>query len=480
MKTLVIIDGKSVFYRGYFAMGALSTSDGTPTSGVYGFATIATEIVKKLQPTKVVVAWDKAKTSTAKRLAIYPEYKAGRTKPPEDFFAQIPLLKELIFALGWEFLEADEYEADDIIGTLARQADEKGDYMTYIVSSDLDMLQIVDENTRMYRLIKGFSNIEEIDVSAIEKKYGILKNQFLDLKALKGDNSDNMPGVPGIGEKTAVKLLNEYGSLRGIYKHIDEISGAIKKKLEEGKESAEMSYELAKILTDAPVQLDETKDLTIEPERIVAALKKLEFNSLIRKIVPSAYQDLKYVVKVDLWMELIVSVSELIRKNYNLKQGNVWYSTGHMSNPVYKIELTPENHIIIYDSEIEYMEYKLNGIWLYVDNYAKPDLFIFDLSSCPKFEFSNHTDIVRVNVNDGQYYITSKEYECGTFERDGNRIAVSDKLSVAYRYEEDVFLAIGEQFSKVILPIGDEKLIELNNYNRTEVNDYKVKKIFDI
>lgn len=283
MKTLVIIDGKSVFYRGYFAMGALSTSDGTPTSGVYGFATIATEIVKKLQPTKVVVAWDKAKTSTAKRLAIYPEYKAGRTKPPEDFFAQIPLLKELIFALGWEFLEVDEYEADDIIGTLARQADEKGDYMTYIVSSDLDMLQIVDENTRMYRLIKGFSNIEEIDVSAIEKKYGILKNQFLDLKALKGDNSDNIPGVPGIGEKTAVKLLNEYGSLRGTYEHIDEISGAVKKKLEEGKESAEMSYELAKILTDAPVQLDETKDLTIEPERIVAALKKLEFNSLIKK-----------------------------------------------------------------------------------------------------------------------------------------------------------------------------------------------------
>lgn len=283
MKTLVIIDGKSVFYRGYFAMGALSTSDGTPTSGVYGFATIATEIVKKLQPTKVVVAWDKAKTSTAKRLAIYPEYKAGRTRPPEDFFAQIPLLKELIFALGWEFLEVDEYEADDIIGTLAKQADEKGDYMTYIVSSDLDMLQIVDENTRMYRLIKGFSNIEEIDISAIEKKYGILKNQFLDLKALKGDNSDNIPGVPGIGEKTAVKLLNEYGSLKGVYKHIDEISGAVKKKLEEGKKSAEMSYELAKILTDAPVQLDEIKDLTIEPERIVAALKKLEFNSLIRK-----------------------------------------------------------------------------------------------------------------------------------------------------------------------------------------------------
>ena len=283
MKTLVIIDGKSVFYRGYYAMGNLSTAEGVPTSGVYGFATIAMEIVKKLKPNKVVVAWDKAHTSTAKRLAIYPEYKAGRVKPPEDFYAQIPYLKELILALGWDFLEADEYEADDIIGTLARQADEKHDYMTYIVSSDLDMLQIVDENTKMYRLLKGFSNIEEMDIQAIEEKYGILKSQFLDLKALKGDNSDNIPGVPGIGEKTAVKLLNQYGDIQGIYDHIEEITGSTRKKLIDGKDSALMSYRLAKIMTDAPVDLDKIPELVIDQDRIVAALKKLEFNSLIRK-----------------------------------------------------------------------------------------------------------------------------------------------------------------------------------------------------
>ena len=283
MKTLVIIDGKSVFYRGYYAMGNLSTAEGVPTSGVYGFATIAMEIVKKLKPNKVVVAWDKAHTSTAKRLAIYPEYKAGRVKPPEDFYAQIPYLKELILALGWDFLEADEYEADDIIGTLARQADEKHDYMTYIVSSDLDMLQIVDENTKMYRLLKGFSNIEEMDIRAVEEKYGILKCQFLDLKALKGDNSDNIPGVPGIGEKTAVKLLNQYGDVQGIYDHINEITGSTQKKLIDGKASALMSYQLAKIMVDAPVDLDKIPELEINPERIVAALKKLEFNSLIRK-----------------------------------------------------------------------------------------------------------------------------------------------------------------------------------------------------
>ena len=283
MRKLVIIDGKSVFYRGYYAMGNLSTADGTPTGGVYGFAVIAMEIVKNLKPDKVVVAWDKAKTSISKRKAIYADYKAGRVKPPEDFFAQIPLLRDLISALGWGFLECDNYEADDIIGTLALQADNEGDWDTVIVSSDLDMLQIVDENTRMYRLLKGFSKLEEIDVSAVEKKYGILKKQFLDLKALKGDASDNIPGVPGVGEKTAVKLLNEYGSLDAIYEHIAEIPETIQKKLIAGKDSAFMSYKLAKIMTDAPVSLDDLPDLVINPQRIEEALNKLEFKSLIRK-----------------------------------------------------------------------------------------------------------------------------------------------------------------------------------------------------
>ena len=289
MNRLVIIDGKSVFYRGYYAMGNLSRADGTPTSGVYGFATIAMEIVRKLSPTKVVVAWDKAHTSTKKRLEIYPEYKAGRVKPPEDFYAQIPLLRDLIDALGWGFLECDEYEADDIIGTLAKQADEDLDengvckWETYIVSSDLDMLQIVDENTKMYRLLKGFSDLEELDVPAVEEKYGIRKSQFLDLKSLKGDNSDNIPGVPGIGEKGAAKLLADYESLDGIYEHIDEISGATQKKLIAGKDSAYMSYKLAKIMFDAPVELANVPDLKIDKIRIVDALKNLEFFSLVRK-----------------------------------------------------------------------------------------------------------------------------------------------------------------------------------------------------
>ena len=282
MKKLVIIDGKSVFYRGYYAMGALSTSDGTPTGGVYGFAVIAMEIVKDIRPDKVVVAWDKAGTSISKRKAIYADYKAGRKKPDEDFYAQIPLLRELISSLGWSFIECDDYEADDIIGTLAKQAS-ASDYETIIVSSDLDMLQIVDKNIKMYRLLKGFSKLEEIDVPALEKKYGISKDQFLDLKALKGDASDNISGVPGVGEKGAVKLLNEYGSLDGIYEHLDEISGSLHDKLLAGKESAYMSYKLGKIMFDAPVSLSDVPELKVDGPKILAALQKLEFRSLIRK-----------------------------------------------------------------------------------------------------------------------------------------------------------------------------------------------------
>lgn len=289
MKRLVLIDGKSVFYRGYYAMGPLSLSDGTPTGGVYGFAAIAMEIVQKLNPTKVVVAWD-SKSSTSRRRAIYPEYKAGRVKPGDDFYTQIPLLEELIHDLGWNFVEIDNYEADDIIGTLSRQADETLDstgqceYETYIISSDLDMLQIVDENTHMWRILKGFSNIEQINVAEVEAKYGIKKSQFLDLKSLKGDSSDNIPGVPGIGEKTAAKLLNEYDSLDGIYENLYKITGSTKAKLEAGKESAYMSHQLAQIMFDAPVDLAGLLDFHFDRAQVIAGLKKLEFNSLIRKI----------------------------------------------------------------------------------------------------------------------------------------------------------------------------------------------------
>lgn len=285
MKRLAVIDGKSVFYRGYYAMPNLSTADGTPTGGVYGFAALSLELIKKLKPDYVAVAWDKPKTNIRKRLEIYPEYKAGRKPAPPDFYAQIPLLQQLLEAFGWPMLELDDYEADDILATLSRQASEQG-IETCLITSDLDALQAIGPLTHVYALKKGFSQIEQFSPETFEAKYGITVDQFLDLKALKGDSSDNIPGVPGVGEKTAVDLLQRYKTMDGIYENLWEIKDSVRKKLENGKESAEVSKKVAELWFDAPVQLDlESMDVTkLDVHELKKLLNQFEFKSLLRSL----------------------------------------------------------------------------------------------------------------------------------------------------------------------------------------------------
>lgn len=284
-KRLVVIDGKSVFYRGYYAMPGLSLRDGTPTGGVYGFASLALEIMKKLEPDYVAVAWDKKGTSIRKRLEILPTYKAGRTKPPDDFFTQIPLLYELLEAFSWPLYELDDYEADDILGALSKQASEQG-IETCLMTSDLDMLQLVGPLTHVYALKKGFTDIEQFDVAYFEEKYGISVEQFIDLKALKGDSSDNIPGVPGIGEKTGVALLQEYDTLDNIYAHIDDIKPTVAKKLIAGKESAYTSKKVAEIWCEAPIPLDlpALDARNLDTAKVADVLTKFEFSSLVRRL----------------------------------------------------------------------------------------------------------------------------------------------------------------------------------------------------
>lgn len=284
-KKLAIIDGNSVFYRGYYAMPFLSTKDGRPTGGVYGFAVLGMELMKRFKPDYVCVAWDKKGTSTKKRKDIYPEYKAGRKTPPPDFFEQIPILHDLLKAFNWPLYEIDNYEADDILGTLSKQANEQN-IEVMLISSDLDMLQLVSPMTHMYALKKGFSNIELFHPESFEQKYSIQVDQFVDLKALKGDSSDNLPGVPGIGEKGAIKLLQEYKTLDGIYENIELISGATHKKLVAGKDLAYMTQQLGKIWCDAPVTLDLEAMNTdhIDAKALHEMLQDLEFRSLVRQL----------------------------------------------------------------------------------------------------------------------------------------------------------------------------------------------------
>jgi DNA polymerase-1 len=284
-KRLVIIDGKSVFYRGYYAMPNLSTKDGTPTGGVYGFAVLALEVVKRLKPDYVCVAWDKSKTNIRSRLALYPQYKAGRKAPPPDFYEQVPILHSVLEALGWPLYEADDYEADDLMGAFAKQAGQKG-IESYLVTSDLDVLQLVNSHTHIYTLKKGLTNIELFNEASFKEKYGVDAHQWVDVKALKGDSSDNIPGVAGIGEKTALELIRQYGSLDGVYEHIDLLKPAIKAKLEKDKDMAYLSKQLVTLMVDAPVPLELEKAKLrdgITPE-FAAMLRKLEFRTLLRQV----------------------------------------------------------------------------------------------------------------------------------------------------------------------------------------------------
>ena len=285
MKKLAIIDGKSVFYRGYYAMPNLSTSDGTPTGGVFGFVSLSIELIKKLKPDYVAIAWDKKGTNIQKRKDIYPDYKAGRKPAPPDFYEQIPILHELLNAFGWPLYEIDGYEADDIMATFSREASEKG-ISTDLITSDLDALQALGPNVQVYALKNGLSNLEKFDVKSFEEKYGIKVNQFLDYKSLVGDSSDNIPGVAGIGKKTAAMLLEEYGTLENIYNNLNNIKPTIAKKLEANKNNAFMSKKVATLFFDVPINLDwavaDINDINLQ--KVAQILKKLEFSSLVNRL----------------------------------------------------------------------------------------------------------------------------------------------------------------------------------------------------
>lgn len=285
MKKLAIIDGKSVFYRGYYAMPNLSTSNGIPTGGVFGFVSLSIELIKKLKPDYVAVAWDKKGTNIQKRKDIYPDYKAGRKPAPPDFYEQIPILHELLNAFGWPLYEIDGYEADDIMATFSREASEKG-ISTDLITSDLDALQALGPNVQVYALKNGLSNLEKFDVKSFEEKYGIKVNQFLDYKSLVGDSSDNIPGVAGIGKKTAAMLLEEYGTLENIYNNLNNIKPTIAKKLEANKNNAFMSKKVATLFFDVPINLDwavaDINDINLQ--KVAQILKKLEFSSLVNRL----------------------------------------------------------------------------------------------------------------------------------------------------------------------------------------------------
>ena len=237
-KTLLLIDGNSIINRAFFALPPMDNGAGVHTNAIYGFLTMMFKVINECKPTHISVAFDlKAPTFRHKS---YSEYKAGRKKTAPELSQQFEPLKNLLDKMNIDREEIEGYEADDILGTLSLAAEKEG-YKVYVVTGDRDAIQLASDDTTVLITKKGITEMEAYDTEAVKERYGLTPSQFIDLKGLMGDKSDNIPGVPGIGEKTGIKLLTQFESVEGVIDNIDKLKGAQKKKMEENKESAIMS-----------------------------------------------------------------------------------------------------------------------------------------------------------------------------------------------------------------------------------------------
>ncbi|WP_053006952.1 DNA polymerase I [Staphylococcus aureus] len=290
MNKLVLIDGNSLSFRAFYALPLLSNKAGIHTNAVYGFAMLLEKILKEEKPNHFLVAFDAGKTTF--RHEKYSEYKGGRQKTPPELSEQFPYIRQLLDAYHIKRYELDNYEADDIIGTLSKEADKAG-FQTIIITGDRDLTQLATDNVTIYYTKKGVTDVDHYTPDFIAEKYnGLTPNQIIDMKGLMGDTSDNIPGVAGVGEKTAIKLLNQFDTVEGVYEHLDEISGKkLKEKLQNSKEDALMSKELATINVDSPIEVKLEDTLMThqdEQQEKIELFKKLEFKQLLADIDQSA------------------------------------------------------------------------------------------------------------------------------------------------------------------------------------------------
>lgn len=327
-KKLVLIDGNSIAYRAFFALPLLNNDKGIHTNAVYGFTMMLMKIIEDEKPTHMLVAFDAGKTTF--RHKTFGEYKGGRQKTPPELSEQFPYIRELLDAYGIKRYELENYEADDIIGTLALAA-EKDEYEVKVISGDKDLTQLSSANTTVGITRKGITDIEEYTPEHINEKYGLTPQQIIDMKGLMGDTSDNIPGVPGVGEKTAIKLLKEFSTLEHLLESIDQVSGnKLKEKLEEFKDQALMSKELATIERNAPVEID-VENILYEGftrEKLTALFKELGFHSLLDKlgedttdVVHEELEEVEYQILSDISADVFADDNyfyvEVLEDNYH-------------------------------------------------------------------------------------------------------------------------------------------------------------------
>lgn len=310
---IVLIDSNALIHRAFHALPPLATSKGEIVNAVYGFTTTLFKVLSDIKPDYIICAFDyPAPTFRHKE---YEKYKAHRKKAPDELYSQIPKVKEVADALNIPIFEKQGYEADDIIGAIAKKAEKQG-LETVIVTGDMDELQLVNDKTKVYTMRRGFSDTVLYDPKKVEEKFGIKPDQLIDYKALRGDPSDNIPGVAGVGEKTATELIKKYKTLKNLYKNLDKVSDRTKKLLKISKKDAYLSQKLATIVTSVPLKFDLAKAKThdYDQDKAIKLFKELGFKSLIKRMWGITEDVIKEKPKQKLQTGLFDNVQKNIQK----------------------------------------------------------------------------------------------------------------------------------------------------------------------
>ncbi|MCD6109998.1 hypothetical protein J7J83_04540 [bacterium] len=282
-KKIIIVDANSLIHRAFHALPPFRSPKGELVNAVYGFYSILLNIITKLKPEYIAVSFDVSKKTF--RHKIFNEYKAKRVKAPDELYEQFGRIKEILGILGFPIFEKEGYEADDILATISTKLKADNDINTYIITSDKDAFQLIGDKTFVVSPRKGGNDNTVYTKDEVKKKLGIRPDQVIDYKALTGDPSDNIPGVPGIGDKSAQRLLNEYETLDGVYQHLNKISGSLRKKLEENKEKAYFCRDLVKLVHNVPINFDlqKAKFDIHDFEKALPIFNELSFRSLITR-----------------------------------------------------------------------------------------------------------------------------------------------------------------------------------------------------
>ena len=454
-KTLVIIDGNSIINRAFYALPEMSNKEGLKTNAIYGFTNMLLKIIDTYNPTHISVAFDR-KAPTFRHIE-FKEYKAGRKKMPDELREQFEPLKDLLDKFNIHRLEIDGYEADDIIGTVSKIAEDNG-FKVYIVTGDKDAIQLASNKTTTLITKKGVGEVEEYDYDSVIEKYEMTPTQFIDLKGLMGDKSDNIPGVPGIGEKTGIKLIKEFSSIEGIFDNIDSIKGSTKKKLEENKELAIMSKKLATIIRDVPVEfnLEELEYGNYNTKDILDVFKYLGFTSLIPRIgsldesediVNEANVEISKLEDIDEFINKVKENNELIIKTVTRE---IYYVE---ENSIHKLEY------IFTSNEIKKLGYNLKDDYIALKPYGiKLENIYFDIT------------IAEYLIDS----MSSTSYECSAIAMKYLTKKVKTKEELlgkgvkAKKYQDLSFEELSSHISQIIdtvksvMPIMEENLKESN------------------